>query len=249
MWIPSRYDYGWPYAGQPLRGSLGGYSEDITNAILAYKMDEGSGNIVDEVSSLACPVVNTPTYNVAAPAGYTAYTPGITCDRVSASAFGISASAIPTAIGTSDFTIEVWFTTTESGFDSIWYNMDNGSGTAGMYFPYIRPASNLIQFFTYGATFGGNLSIAWSVTGSSWTDGVFHKLRLWVDRSANADLYLDGALQTPSGSNDYSSKSATSFPSHGVYIGRYYGGATGTVTIYFLKVSLGLINSGGPGGG
>jgi len=228
------FDYGWP---------AGGTSEP--NVAAQWTFDEGSGSIVDEVAALSLAQNGSPTYSQSASGPWSKLSPGIKFVRATADRFYISGAQPSVANGTDDAVFE-WVLKLESSANNkelIW-NTWAGQGTLIEFTRTATPTYNF-DFRLIGP--GGTLTIAIPFDGSVYGDGDFHKWRLALDRSGNAELFLDGATQ---GTADVSAHAANDIPAQAIVLSGAFGEELDmTVLEYRLTIGNATNNSGGPNGG
>jgi hypothetical protein len=223
------YNYGYP-----------AYGAVEPNVIAQWLFDEPSGNIVDEVGAVTLTANGTPTYGVVATGDFAGISPGIFFPAAASYFSNTSTAAIN--IGTDDFVVEFWFKKSDG---SVYYIVDNRGGGKGwaVYFDNGTTTITLRIIDAFDALYTFTCT-------SAYNDGGEHKLRLVVDRSANAELFLDGVSM---GTNDISATAAFDLSGNAASVNSLNaipGSYGASYTIYELRVSKNLTNnSGGPGGG
>lgn len=171
------YNYGYP-----------AYGPVEPNVVLQYLFDEASGNIVDEVAGITLVPDTAPTYNVAATGAFAGLSPGITYARTGTVRHKKNPST-DIVIGTSDFTIEIWYKTTASGTGSN-YLFDHYDGVGGGVRAFMNTTTGAWRWSAIADdTTSVNSNIAMPV---SYNDGNLHKIRTVFTRSGSSVTYFDG---------------------------------------------------------
>lgn len=190
-WLKNFYDrWGRASGGGELAYHYGypAYGAFEPNVVLQYLFDEASGNIVDEVAGITLIPDTSPTYNVTASAPFAGLSPGITYARTGTVRHKKNPST-DIVIGTSDFTIEIWFKTTASGTGSnyIFYHYDGvGGGVSGFF----NTTTNAWRWSVMAddlTTVSSNIALP-----AGYNDGNIHKIRAVFTRSGNSVSYMDG---------------------------------------------------------
>src|SRR6266446_1528476 len=120
--VTSPYDYGWSKGGGVLGAAYhfgwpgGGVSEPNVSgqwagAAFGLGATSNGGSIIDRVASLAVAKVGSPVYGVTTSGSYSGLSPGITVGG-GANYFSNAGDQPQLDLGTSDFTIEFWVSTT-----------------------------------------------------------------------------------------------------------------------------------------
>jgi len=229
------YHYGYP--------AYGAVEPDVE---AQWLFDEGSGSIVDEVSSITLTVDGSPTFNVTATGDFAGVSPGITYAHAGQVRHKKNPST-DISIGTSDFTFEWWFKTSDSTNTSNYLFFHHDDATKGIYALLNCVTRNLN--FSLKADDGTNVSINYTLP-VSFNDGALHKYRWVCDRSGNGELFVDG---TSVGTQDISGLNAKAitlpilcFGSYALAVSNF--GIDGT--FFEFRISFNLTNnSGGPNGG
>jgi hypothetical protein len=223
--------YGWPTA-QSLE----------PNVAAQWLFDESSGNIVDEVGGLSYSAGGAPTYSVDTTSYSVSMALGITG---AANAVFTKAGAEATLdLDTDDGVIEWVASVDASAATDHVFDFNNGTDGYRMYYSSSGPSIGLVLVSTVPTT----ASAVWTVSGLN--DGVFRKFRITVDRSGNAELFINGITQ---GTKDISSIAAENVKcQNGKIMGhRTRGDWTYLGTMNELRLTIGNLtnNSGGPGNG
>ena len=227
--------------GAPAGAGGDGSSDDV---IIQLVFDEPSGAIEStvDVTDTVAAVGSGQTYGVGATGLFVPLAPGITTlDRDDAFA---EDSLGFTAIGTSDFTLELWYKSSDAtgsyGLVVTTWTIA-GTDSTRFYFSH-RATSDVIEMAL------DNTSTTMAQPVGTHADGVIHKYRVTFDRSGNAEVIFDGSSL---GTFSIAAESATSIVSSSLQVGGFQSFASGNETTYYeLRISKNLTNnSGGPGGG
>lgn len=223
------------------------YPEDISNATVAYKCNEASGNLSDS-GSVGLTLVaagSGATYSVTASGLFGAVSPGITFTSTSR-ATGVSATAA--AFGANDVTIEYYFKSVDgASSDGAIINTRKADASDAFYISHRNSIDTILV----------RIATAADATGYTWTtpagllyDGSVHKMRITINRATNKmNGYLDGVSL---GEKDISANGGATIDCEDLTLGNYFGGADAfDGTIFFFRYTVGSANQniGGPGGG
>lgn len=227
------YNYGYPtYAG-------GGTQPNVS---AAWHLDAASGNIGESVNSAGYPLVGTgATYGQVIGGSFAGISPGIAYTGT-ARHYYAPGGLIATPIGTSNFTLEWWWLTSEASTTGYFFefNDDENDFLAVAQLP----GSNIIRLTIKSTDYD------FSISKSVYNDGInAHKGRLTGQRNGSAILKVDGTTyDTP---KDISAQAAVNIGMLYCSIGnRNAGTAASLSTQYEVRVSNNLTNnSGGPNGG
>lgn len=164
-------------------------SNSDSGVVLLYKFDEGSGNLVDEISAIAVVHAGSgTTYGTTSTGIYADLSPGVTFDGNGAFLKGSSAPTV--AAGTGDQVIEWWFSTSYTAFQAPWGLNDATFKGTQFYFRFAGPSSSVYMEAADGTAQSFNLTL-----DGSYADDVLHKARYVMDRDGNLELFIDGVSQ------------------------------------------------------
>lgn len=212
------------------RGSPGG----DTNVAAWWKMDEASGDIVDEITSITLANTDAPTYGVSIGAPFAAFSPGITI-TTAGDTFKLVDTPAGLSIGTNDFTVEWLEKSVAVGARGVFDTSNDGAG-GGMEIYW--GSGTVLNIDCYQAA-GNSFLSAWTV--SSVLDGAIRAFRATFDRSGNSELFINNVSQ---GTVDISAGVAKTVGVTRVVMG---GVGTGVVplkgTISNWRLSLNLTNN------
>ena len=232
------YDYGWP---------SGGTSEP--NVAAQWLLDEASGNIVDEVANITCTPTGTPNYNVDCSAYSTLMTPGVSLDAINE--YWSKGADANLDFDLDDAVIEFVGSVSSTGTPTLLYPFDFSvaADAAKGYMCYFYPALSQVVFRLISEA-PSTSSLIFTVVSSVYVDDKFHKYRLAIDRSGNAELFIDG---TSYGSASVTATNGENIKCKAVKIltreatGSYYW--KGSMTEFRITIGNATNNSGGPGNG
>lgn len=182
----------------------------LTNLQAYWRLDEASGNIVDEVNSYALTPTNSPTYSVTGKLG-----DAISFLRASDQRFeGYSSiSNLIDSFGYNDISI------------SLWVNITGDTNTARGIF-YLRGTNSIYLYADTSNKIRGYTNLPGSSTyiaaNSGASSDTWYHVVLRLDRDGLMTLYINNELQTAT--LDISSYSGTNITSGGgsyCYIGNY----------------------------
>lgn len=230
-----------------------GYPEDgpvEPDVALQLTFDAASGNLTDSVGAVVFTANGSLEYSKAFVAPWNLVQPAIGYINGSNARHQNTAGECPN-IGTSDFTAEVIFAVDETlnpfgtnNDNILFYFSATGDGTNRTQLN-LRPNSSEIRLtMIYSSTTDANFTC----DPALYNDGLPHKLRLVVDRSGNAELFLDG---NSLGTSDVSAQVAADVSLAQTAIGNLlFADVSANCYILSFRLSLNLTNnSGGPNGG
>jgi hypothetical protein len=242
------YHYGYP-----------AYGPSEPNVSAQWLFDESSGNLIDEVASLALtPTLagtsGTFTYGVNNIDYGSGLNPGLTINSPAPSqtAYLYNAAGTGLGLGTSDATIE-WVsdflaTGSQAGTQVHLYTSSLNSWEHGMNIYYdtitTTPKLGLVMY----ASDGTNVWASFTLTSSVFGAGT-KKHRLVLDRSGNAEYFIDGSSQ---GTYAISSLDGKTMEVNQFTLGAFGSNGANPIngTFYEFRQSANATNnSGGPGGG
>ena len=235
---PTGYQYGWP---------SGGTSEP--NVAAQWLFDEASGNIVDEVANITCTPTGTPNYNVDCSAYSTLMTPGVSLDALNE--YWSKGADANLDFDLDDAVIEFVGSVSSTGTPALLYPFDFSVAADALkgYACYFYPAFSQVVFRLVSEA-PSMSSLIFTVVSSVYVDDKFHKYRLAIDRSGNAELFIDG---TSYGSASVTATNGENIKCKAVKIltreatGSYYW--KGSMTELRITIGNATNNSGGPGNG
>lgn len=238
------YNYGYPAGGNCATAA----ESDIA---AQWILEEESGDIVDEVDGVTLTETNSPTYSQELAGDWLSLSTGImghdTPGSTGGGCFVKSSTTSEVSLGTSDATIEyVLEVDTE---DSVNYIMDNRihNDTTGGYFHYLdtRAASDDFHIRIYADDLSATIE-NWTSFTITLADGDPHKYRLVLDRSGNAELFIDGTSQ---GTNAISVLDGKNVPAKGAALLCRQNGTEPTIgKLYEWRLSLNTENCSASGG-
>lgn len=239
-----------------------GYPADASNVepdvVAQWLFDEGSGNIVDEVSGITLTKdMNSAVYGVTATGPFSGVSPGIKA----AYAMGeapiqfIKSTATPSLdIGsTTSVTIEAYFSVTRNNATPPFWGFvtyDNAG-----------EAANLMSLYVYSVTATNNLAFyvrssdntakfaEFTIPQATLYNGDTHKIRAVWNRGTNTmEVFFNGDSIGSVDASGLSGKTLTcnKIRTHGIWLSE----VGPDLTMYSLRISYNATNnSGGPGGG
>ena len=230
------YDYGWP---------SGGTSEP--NVAAQWLFDEGSGNIVDEVSGITLVAQGTPDYSQAITGSFAGLSPGIgltaTTERF------VKGSAEASLNLTGAFVIEAVVdhqtpADTNSYLFSTWDGVATDQQGVGILY---NAVAKVLTLFMKSET---NVIVNSGFAGAVDLNDGPHKLRIAGTLGVSAECFVDGVSKS---SVSLATLSGETVAAHDVTAGGYAFSTNNTWggDIYELRITVGNAtnNSGGPGGG
>lgn len=227
--ITPTYRYGYPAFGSAASSGT---------PIFQLTFEAASGNLTERVEEEEFTAVSSPVYGTTAAGVWANVSPGITFDttndRFDDAAWGGE------DIGTSDFTVEFVFKTSEldAVFNNI-INLQDSGGNDQLWFSWRADTEVLLVRFD-------GVSYNISVDEETIADGEVHKGKLLFDRSANLVFELDGSPQgTP---QDISASVASDIKCDKITVGNFVGGGGVFLgTLFEIRISKNLTSdSGGP---
>lgn len=226
---------------------------DVVEANVAaqWTFSELTGSIVDKVSSLTLTATGSPVYNVPSSGLWRLLSPGINYPEGA----DHRNSSVGTALnlGTSEFTIEVWYRIDSSVANTALYLFDfrTGSNTRG-YALYLDTTNNTINL-ALKATDDTAVTATFTPT-ADLDDNNWHKIRVTKANASNRlGGFLDGASLGTVSITSLSGKSINTTQAvigniHTAQVDRNTNAFHGTIST--IRVSLNRSNnSGGPNGG
>lgn len=227
-------------------GSSGGFYEQENSDVgqlCSFLFDESSGSVTESINSLSFSAAGSPTYAVPTQGGlFVGWGTGIT---FAANTNFSNTSAGVCSPGTDDFVIEFGFKTTSTNSQAVFHCL-NSTDQQTMWCE-VRPGTGIQLFLAEPGV--GNTSCVWAETGGiDLDDGFEHKVKIVLDRSANATCRVDNVPQ--GGSIDISARGAATFDTDKFYIGTFNDLSEDFLgTLFFLRFVQGLTaNLSGPGG-
>ena len=228
---PLTYSYGYPAAGLV-----------ESNVAAQFLFNVASGNLTDQVGGSEVLVVNsTPTFSQAVGGLHAGISPGILYDANTEYHRKGSASTVM-SLGTSDFTVEIWFSSTASA-DAILLTT-RGWVSGDGYEVEILPGSTSISSY-WQATDNTNVTSTKSYGAATPLDGNPHKIRITGDRNGNLTTYLD---ETSLGTTAFSGLDGKDLAADDITMGTAIGAGAKTLTgkLYEVRLSLNLTNNSTP---
>lgn len=249
-WISDRYSYGWGagivsggliyHYGYPAFGSL------EANVLGQWLFDEASGSIVDEVGAVTCTVTGSPTFSVTASGAYLGISPGITYATLTRHEKTTDTPGL--AIGTNNFTIEIWYKTSDSLTALSFIVFHHANTTPGGHYIQLNHVTGVL---TLNLRASDDTAVTRTYTlPASWNDGTPHKLRFVGVRTANCTLIFDGATVSAADISGLSGKTLSAPVLNFGNIISSAGSAYFPGTLFEYRVSANATNnSGGVNGG
>lgn len=225
------YHYGYP-----------AYGPSESNVSAQFLFNVASGNLTDLVGGSEVLVVNTtPTFNQTIGGLHAGISPGILYDANTEYHRKGSASTVMSA-GTSDFTLEIWFSSTAAGDAMLVTTRGWVSGDG--YEVEILPGSTSINSY-WQATDNTNVTSTKSYGAATPLDGNPHKIRITGDRNGNLTTYLD---ETSLGTTAFAALDGKDLAADDVTMAVAIGAGAKTLTgkLYEVRLSLNLTNNSTP---
>ncbi len=219
--------------------SGGPFEPDVVFQVL---FDQSASPITDVVNGLSLTESGDPSYETEATGIHASLGPGVTYDGVNDrhTVTGLSSPAME--IGTNDFTLEFWFSTTNTTSGEM-FALSLNSPTTHYYS--VKPANDSFTAFINGDL--SNYTFTIGMPNALYNDGELHKVRFVVIRngaSSYADLYLDEKYQ---GRSFETQNPANSIAVTEVSIGAQSNNAFDfDGTIYGMRLSHNSTNNSGP---
>ena len=199
--------------------------------------------IVDEANGITLTALATPTMEQTLTGDFSGITPGVL--HTGSAAWRKLTATPECALGTGDAVLE-WDGSFDGGGTGAYYifTTENASFQNGIYVVYILGATDMQIDLDQGGT-----GVRVDISCGTLTDSVMRKYRLVLDRSGNAELFIDGVSQ---GTASIASASAVNLGADQCFVGT--GPNTGNPilgTLGQLRLTLGTTtaNYDGPGGG